>query len=240
MEAFISNFIWPCDGANQGHLPVSALTLAMQLSQQDSDMHLAVGCRDFSFIYLSIHDSQDKYPALDIRQPAVGFARQTPAKGICILPAVQESKATQCVQGNAEPLSSLLYPLDSPCAVPLSWQEGAQPEAREVWRTSSLLGGLVGNGTSLSLNTATSCFKERCLIKQKSRKEKSWRRQFLAYPHRQPYPGFWRIYLRQTCTQVMRFCVGLPMSSCVAFWCIGNLVKHTGANKRIELGQPGD
>lgn len=102
--------------------------LSLRLLLQDSDLHQAVGCGDFIFMYLSIHDSWDKYPALDIRQPAVGFARQTPAKGIYILPAVQESKATQCIQGNTETLSSLLYPLDSPCAVPLPWQEGAQPE----------------------------------------------------------------------------------------------------------------
>lgn len=95
-------------------------------------------------------------------------------------------------------------------------------------------------GLLLSPNTETSCFKERCLIKQKSRKEKSWRRQFLAYPNRHPYPGFWRIYLSQTCTQVMRFCVGLPTSSPVAFWCVGNQVKCTGTSKRIELRQPGD
>lgn len=100
MEAFISNFIWQYDEANQGQLPVSALTLAMQLSQQAPDLHLAVGCGGFICIHLSIPDSQDKYPTLDIGQPAVGFARQTPAKGIYILPAMQESKATWCVQGN--------------------------------------------------------------------------------------------------------------------------------------------
>lgn len=33
------------------HLPVSALTLAMQLSQQAPDVHLAVGCGDFIFIH---------------------------------------------------------------------------------------------------------------------------------------------------------------------------------------------
>lgn len=86
VEAFISDFIWPCDEANQGHLLVSALTLAIWLSQQDPDLHLAP-----IFIYLSIPDSRDKYPALGTRQPAVGFAGQTPVKGI----SVQESKATR-------------------------------------------------------------------------------------------------------------------------------------------------
>jgi len=78
------------------------------LSQQDLDLHLAVGCGDFIVMYISIPDSQENCPALDIRQPAVGFTRQTPIKRICILPAIQESKATRWVQGNTEtqPLAS--------------------------------------------------------------------------------------------------------------------------------------
>lgn len=42
VEAFISDFIWPCDEADQGHLLVSALTLAIWLSQQDPDLHLSL------------------------------------------------------------------------------------------------------------------------------------------------------------------------------------------------------
>lgn len=143
----------------------------------------------------------------------MGFAGQTPVKGI----SLQESKATRCVQGNTAEVdtrSLWLYPLDSTCAVPLPWQAGAQPEAWEVWRASTLLGDLLGSGTP---NTTVSCFKERCHIKQKSRKEKSWRRQFLACPCRQLHPGFWRIFLSQTCTQLVGLYMGLPTYSCMTF-----------------------
>lgn len=131
--------------------------------------------------------------------------------------------------------SPSLYPLDSACAVLLSWQEGAQPEPWEVWRASTLLGDLLGSGTP---TTATSCFKERCHVKQKSRK-KSWRRQFLACSCRQLHPDFWRIYLSQTCTQAVGLHLGLPTCSCVIVCCIGCQVKHTGTNGSIEPGQPG-
>lgn len=86
---------------------------------------------DFIFVYLSVPDSQGKYPALDSRQPAVGFARHTPVRGSVFCSYVAE---TQEKLGEETPKVDtripLLYPLDSTSAVPL--QEGAQPEASEV------------------------------------------------------------------------------------------------------------